>query len=215
MYGIVYLTINKINNKKYIGMCKYDNIKNYLGSGKLLKEAIKKYGKDNFERITLEECESFDELSMAEEKWINHYNAVESDEFYNLSLGGFGGNSTSVQNYWKQFSEEERKQLRKWKKPNFSGSNNPMFGKKHSDETKKKIGLKSVNRNWTGPKTDYSGGKNPNAKKVIIFIGEQSLIYDCLKDFYNENQHIPYSTLKNIARNGRYSKRYNLKIVYA
>lgn len=39
---------------------------------------------------------------------------------------------------------------------------NPMLGKKHSEETKKKIGLKSVNRNWA------SGEKNHSYKKGIL-----------------------------------------------
>ena len=42
MYGFVYITTNKINGKKYIGMCKSSHEKNYLGSGKILREAIEK-----------------------------------------------------------------------------------------------------------------------------------------------------------------------------
>lgn len=48
MYCIYKLT-NKINGKTYIGQHKYVDVNdNYMGSGKILKEAQRKYGLDNF-----------------------------------------------------------------------------------------------------------------------------------------------------------------------
>ena len=48
-YGFVYITTNMINGKKYIGKRKYSTgWEKYLGSGKYLKNALKKYGKYNF-----------------------------------------------------------------------------------------------------------------------------------------------------------------------
>ena len=211
MYGFIYLTVNKINNKKYIGMCKNTHRENYLGSGTLLKNAIKKYGKENFERIILQECETFQELSGAEKYWIKKYNAVDSDNFYNLTDGGFGGNSDYLKEYWNNFSEQERKICRGWHRKDMSDKNNPMFGKKHSEETKRKIGLKSVNRNWRKP--NHHGEKNPRAKKAIVIYNDIEKRYDCLKKFADESG-IPYATIKSIAQKNKYSKRYNLKITY-
>ena len=212
MYGFIYLTTNKINGKKYIGMCKNTHRNGYLGSGMLLKKAIRKYGKENFERIVLEECETLERLSKAEEHWIKFYNAVESDEFYNLTTGGFGGNSDYLKEYWSSFSEEERKLCRNWSRKNMSGENNPMFGKKHSEETRRKIGAKSVNRNWKKP--NHFGSNNPKAKKVLIEQDSTLKYFDCLKDYHDENKSIPYSTLKNLAQTGRISKKYGIKITY-
>ena len=48
------MTTNLINNKKYIGMHYGSEDDDYLGSGKLLTRAIKKYGKENFKREILE-----------------------------------------------------------------------------------------------------------------------------------------------------------------
>lgn len=213
MYGFIYMTVNMVNNKKYIGMCKNTHSKNYLGSGKILKDAIKKYGKENFKRIVLEECQTFEELSKAEKRWIEHYDAVENQEFYNLTDGGFGGNSNSMKEYWSNFDSDERKKVRNWKKPDMSGKNNPMFGKQHSEETKKKIGMKSVDRNWK--KHDYAGSKNPRAKKVIVEMDGKIIEYKCLKDFSNEFQHLSYSSLKLMAQKQLFSEKYKLKITYA
>ncbi len=51
----VYKTTNKINGKYYVGVHQSENIENdkYLGSGYVLRNAIDKYGSDNFEREIL------------------------------------------------------------------------------------------------------------------------------------------------------------------
>jgi group I intron endonuclease len=212
MYGFIYLTTNKLNDKKYIGMCKNTHRENYIGSGKLLKQAIKKYGKENFKRTILQECQTFEELSASEIYWIKFYNAVEDSNFYNLTSGGFGGNSDYLKEYWSHLNKEERKACRNWSKKTMTGFNNPMYGKKHTKKTKQLIGSKSVNRNWNKP--NHFGVNNPNAKKVLIETCGIKKYYDCLKDFHNENQNIPYGTLKSIAKNNTFSKKYNLKITY-
>ena len=50
----IYKTTNLINGKIYIGKYK-GNRKNYLGSGVILKKAIKKYGIENFTREIIED----------------------------------------------------------------------------------------------------------------------------------------------------------------
>jgi group I intron endonuclease len=212
MYGFIYLTTNRITGKKYIGMCKNTHCNGYLGSGKLLKRAIRKYGRENFDRTILQECETFEKLSKSESYWIKFYNAVESFGFYNLVDGGFGGNSNSLKKYWSYLNKEERKSARNWSRRNMVKINNPMWGKKHSEETKALIGSKSVNRNWNKP--NHFGSNNPNAKKVLVEIKSTKRYYDCLKDFYNESKIAPYSTLKSISRDGRLSKKYGIKITY-
>jgi len=208
----IYLTTNKINNKKYIGYCTR-NDDSYLGSGSLLKEAINKYGKENFERIILENCNSIEELSSAEQKWIKYYNAVESKDFYNLSEGGYGGNPETVKRYWESMSKSERRIRNGYiKSLNRSGDNNGMYGKTHSDETKKLIGSKSINRNWHHP--DVKGSKNPKAKKVKVTYNNDVKFYDCMKDICNDYD-IPYGTIKGIVKNKtNYSEKYKIKVEY-
>ena len=59
---IIYMTINNINGKKYIGKDVKNNPK-YLGSGFDLQKAIKKYGKENLTDYR----EGYDEASILKE----------------------------------------------------------------------------------------------------------------------------------------------------
>ena len=101
MFGYIYLTTNLVNGRKYIGkrISPVFDIK-YNGSGTLLKKAINKYGKENFKTEIIESvnhvptiCESNEELNYSEWYYINYFNCVESEEYYNLKPGGIGGSN--------------------------------------------------------------------------------------------------------------------------
>lgn len=80
-----------VNNKRYIGR-KTSTIflgEKYLGSGLHIKRAVQKYGRENFNVQLLEECEEIAELIEREVFWIKYFNAVESENFYNHSPGGY------------------------------------------------------------------------------------------------------------------------------
>lgn len=143
-YGYIYLTTNLVNNKKYIGQHKGKPNDSYLGSGIHIKQAIKKYGKENFKKEVLEYANSQEELNELEIKIIALHNAVEDKNYYNVAIGGYtpvvvGGMKG------KKHTEETKQKLRELN----MGENNPMFGKygelnpnygsQHSEETKKKI----------------------------------------------------------------------------
>jgi group I intron endonuclease len=89
---IIYRTTNLINQKFYIGKDTHNN-PNYYGSGKKMKLAIKKYGKENFKKEILEICETKEQLNEREKYWIEKLNAI--NEGYNISLGGDGGDTIS------------------------------------------------------------------------------------------------------------------------
>ena len=90
---ILYLTVNKINDKFYIGVHKQkkgylpEEFDGYYGSGHLLKKAIKKYGKENFERITLCYDENRELIYKLEKYLVDETNPAS----YNLAAGGIGG----------------------------------------------------------------------------------------------------------------------------
>jgi hypothetical protein len=83
MKMVVYKTTNIINNKIYVGK-DARNSPSYLGSGKLLKEAIEKYGKENFVKEVLEVCDSPGMLARREQYWIRKLNSINPHIGYNL-----------------------------------------------------------------------------------------------------------------------------------
>lgn len=89
----VYLTVCLFNGKSYVGKYEGPESDNYLGSGKLVKRAVQKYGKDSFTRIILERYTNKEDCRSGEIKWIKLLNAVESKLFYNIATGGEGGNT--------------------------------------------------------------------------------------------------------------------------
>ena len=91
MYYTVYKTTNRINGKFYIGSHKTKNPNDaYLGSGKYLKYAIEKYGRDNFVKEVLFVFDNPTEMYAKEAEIVNVEFIAEANT-YNLKQGGFGG----------------------------------------------------------------------------------------------------------------------------
>ncbi len=90
-YYVIYKITNKINNKKYIGCHMTENINDgYMGSGKLIKLSIEKYGIDNFEKEIMYYCDDENHMLKTEKEIVNE-DVVKSKEYYNLTLGGGSG----------------------------------------------------------------------------------------------------------------------------
>lgn len=102
---IIYKTTNLINNKIYIGQDK-NNDPDYLGSGNLIKKAIKKYGKENFSKEILCECNTIDELNDKERFYINEYSSMNKKIGYNIAVGGTNGVMLN-----RKHSEETKKKM--------------------------------------------------------------------------------------------------------
>lgn len=92
MYGYIYKTTNLLNDKIYIGKKKGEFTEKYKGSGKYLKNAINKYGIENFIVEIIEYCETLEEQNEKEKYWITYYRN-QNVEMYNISDGGDGGNT--------------------------------------------------------------------------------------------------------------------------
>jgi group I intron endonuclease len=90
----IYKITNKVNSKIYIGKDEA-NKPDYLGSGKLIKRAIKKHGKSSFTKEILEECSDKTKLQEREKFWIKKYNSQDPKIGYNITPGGEGGDTIS------------------------------------------------------------------------------------------------------------------------
>jgi group I intron endonuclease len=132
---IIYKTINLINGKIYIGQ-DLKNSPKYLGSGRKLLNAVKKYGKENFKKEILEYCHSQEELDLKEKMWINKLNSRDRKIGYNIAEGGQEGSGWFSGCH---HSEECKKKMSIQRKGKLVGEKNGMFGKRHSEESRKKM----------------------------------------------------------------------------
>ena len=95
-YYIVYKITNLLNDKYYIGVHSTNDLNDgYLGSGRQIKEAIKKYGKEHFKKdilhifTTLEHsAEIASELMFKKEAELVNENVLKDPLCYNITLGG-------------------------------------------------------------------------------------------------------------------------------
>ena len=87
MFYTIYKITNILNNKYYIGMHKTSNLNDgYMGSGKLIKRAIEKYGFKFFSKEYLFIFDNEEDMKNKEKELV----ILESNS-YNLCLGGQGG----------------------------------------------------------------------------------------------------------------------------
>lgn len=143
-HHIVYETINLINGKKYIGKHSTKNLNdNYLGSGRALKNAVKKYGKENFKRAILAEFDTEEDAFIYETILVTE-NTINDNTYYNIVKGGRRGDisvefkeglsknmSSLVKDLWKdpEYRKMKTEELKsRWK--------NSEFREKMSNSTK-------------------------------------------------------------------------------
>jgi group I intron endonuclease len=132
----VYVITNLVNGKKYIGDHS-TNILNdsYLGSGIALKEAIKKYGRENFEREILKICGTKQEAFDLQKLYIEKFNTLTPNGYNICPTGGTECSGGTI-------SESTRLKLRyqklgiPLKKEHREKTGKAMLGKKHSEKTK-------------------------------------------------------------------------------
>lgn len=92
----IYLTTNLVNNRMYIGKHKSDHYDpTYYGSGKILLQAIDKYGLENFKNEILYEANTLEELNEKEKYFISLYRKKYGNIMYNIANGGDGGDTYS------------------------------------------------------------------------------------------------------------------------
>ena len=172
MHYIIYKTTNLINGKYYIGKHQTNNLNDgYVGSGKLLKRAIKKYGIDNFKTEILLICPTEYHMNLAEKIYV----VIDAEVSYNLCRGGKGGfgyiNDNKLNLYGKNGSNGCKILIKNHKMFKFKFKHNHFFrdkilanlkiakiklkekyphgtfyGKRHTEETIKKMKISSKDK---------------------------------------------------------------------
>ena len=138
----VYMHVNKINGKKYIGQTcqipqrRWANGLGYIESTKFYN-AIKKYGWDNFEHIVVQDNLTLNEANALEEDLIKKFQTTLDKNGYNLQSGGMN----------KCHSEETKKKM-----------SDAQKGRIFTEESKKKMSIKR--------KGMYAGKDNPKARPI-------------------------------------------------
>jgi hypothetical protein len=120
IYYYLYEVTNLVNGRTYIGQHITDDLEDgYLGSGKALKFAIKKYGRDKFKKEILLFARNEKALNILEMMAVTpEFCALKSN--YNLKEGGNSGRP----------NPEIREKMRQKK----LGANNPNYGKPKTEE---------------------------------------------------------------------------------
>lgn len=179
IYYLIYKITNLVNNKIYIGAHKTMNKNDgYMGSGKLLKRAQRKYGLLNFSKEILFELSSEEEMYEKEKALVDNEFVLREDT-YNLKIGGEGGwdhiNLNGNVMKGKRRSDEFKNKVRttllaqsditsdRMKQLHKSGKirYDNFSGKRHTNESKNAIGLKNS--------IHQSGSKNSQYGKCWIY----------------------------------------------
>ena len=140
IYGYVYMVKNKINHKIYFGITRNDFNARYKGNiihthNEHLKYSIEKYGIENFEineefDIAYNENDLYD----LEDMYICIYNTIDDKYGYNKRRSGKEHKGSGLR------SEESKQKQGKTRKGKYTGENSAWYGKKHTEEAKRKIG---------------------------------------------------------------------------
>jgi group I intron endonuclease len=216
---VIYKITNKLDNKIYIGQTLQNVSKRWIQhksdararkDHSVIHRAMNKHGIENFEITTITECRSLEEMNDKEQYFIALLKSL-VPAGYNVSLGG--------ENH--KHSEETKKKLsaaKKGVKRGYTwnkgipvspetllklslaqkGENNGMFGKKHSEETKRKIATKATNRKYSKESVE----KRTKKLRKPILCHEINKIFDSCKSAA-EYCHIAPQSVTQVAKGQR------------
>ena len=169
----------------------------YIGKTNNIRKRIREHIRDEENNLKYAWIKSLKKLKLQPEVLILEETDLGNDNFWeifwisqckawgfelkNMTNGGDGSYGVipwnkGIVGLFKH-SEESKKLMSEWRKLNTNGEKNGFFGKKHTEETKKKLSYKSSLRRWSEEfKENRRGIKNPNCKKVYQYDLEGNFI---------------------------------------
>ncbi len=191
-YHYLYRTTNLINGKIYIGVHFTNNLYDaYLGSGGVFLKALKKYGKESFEREIIYRFQNHAQAFFCESIIVNK-EFVDRDDTYNTSLGGRAGTGmlgkTQPKSARKKIgdfhrgkimSDESKRKMSILAKQR-TGVKNSFYDKQHSSETKSQIAksLSKSNSAEGNPCYGKRGMHDPNTLKGKYILLTEIDVYE-------------------------------------
>ena len=193
MYYIIYQTTNLQNNKIYVGKHATNNLEDgYLGSGKLLVRAIRKYGVISFKKEILFVFNTEREANEKEKEIVTEAFCLREDT-YNLCVGGQGGFSYINRkglNQNSKSSPEVRKHVAeklKGRKPASSvavkkGHQQGKYKHTYFGTDLERTNKAKANRRLVASKAAQTYKKNIRESGKYAIIDNNGMIFNCLKD---------------------------------
>ena len=154
----VYKVTNKQNGKIYIGITNqgvatrwYKHISDARSNSPFpLHNAIRKYGKENFQIDFVEVVDDVEVLKEREIYWIKYYDSYNRKKGYNLTLGGDG-------TFGRFHSDETKDKIRQ-----------KALGRKTSLEARKKMSESHKNRIYTTEELQIRSNNGLRTRKKVL-----------------------------------------------
>lgn len=207
---VVYMIENKTNHKKYIGITTNSFAERYPHGIRAhhnphLRNAVKKYGQQNFKVILLEkDVKDIETLCKLEEMYIKKYDTCNPDKGYNKSLGGLGVRLPHP------FTEEHRRNLSEAKK-----GINPLRNYTPEQMARRNAKLSKAMRGKNNPRygmTRYKLKPETIEKLRRASLGKNNPMYGKnIKDFMTEEAYEKWK--RKVARPGKLNGRARKTVV--
>lgn len=145
MKAYTYYLFHKPTGLKYYGVrfkkdCKTEDLwEKYFSSSKEVHKLIEEYGINSFDYEIRKKFDSIEKARDWEHKVLKRLKVLKRKDWINKSEA----KSASTKGF--KYSEESKKKMSAWQQ----GENNPMYGKTHSEESKRKISEAGKNRIWS------------------------------------------------------------------
>lgn len=170
----IYKITNKINGKIYIGQHVTKDVNdNYMGSGKMLRRAQKKYGIENFTKEILFIFSTKEEMNLKEAELVTKDFCLREDT-YNICPGGFGGFGYINQNALNN-TNKDKKEIYKRVSLALKGRADPLASSRLKEEYKTGKRVATIAPQY--------GNKYANKKIRCIKTG---IIYNSVKEAASE-----------------------------